>query len=114
MNSNIMGSLAELANLKQLDKEKLTSIIKECLYQAISKKMILDNELEITTDYNTNTIIARFNRIATIAIIFQRIFFGPTVNIGHDKAMLFVAGTTTNMTANMKKPNVSIPPSPDT
>ncbi len=63
MNSNIMGSLAELANLKQLDKEKLTSIIKDGLYQAISKKMILDNELEITTDYNTNKIIARFNRI---------------------------------------------------
>jgi transcription termination/antitermination protein NusA len=63
MNSNIMGSLAELANLKQLDKEKLTSIIKEGLYQAISKKMILDNELEITTDYNTNKIIARFKRI---------------------------------------------------
>ncbi|MDA3814010.1 MAG: transcription termination factor NusA [Candidatus Cloacimonetes bacterium] len=63
MNSNIMGSLAELANLKQLDKEKLTSIIKEGLYQAISKKMILDNELEITTDYNTNKIIAKFNRI---------------------------------------------------
>jgi len=63
MNLNIMGSLAELANLKQLDKEKLTSIIKEGLYQAISKKMILDNELEITTDYNTNKIIARFNRI---------------------------------------------------
>jgi len=58
-----MGSLAELANLKQLDKEKLTLIIKEGLYQAISKKMILDNELEITTDYNTNKIIARFNRI---------------------------------------------------
>jgi transcription termination/antitermination protein NusA len=52
-----------LANLKQLDKEKLTSIIKEGLYQAISKKMILDNELEITTDYKTNKIIARFNRI---------------------------------------------------
>ena len=63
MNSNIMGSLAELANLKQLDREKLTLIIKEGLYQAISKKMILDNELEITTDYNTNKIIARFNRI---------------------------------------------------
>ncbi len=63
MNSNIMGSLAELANLKQLDKEKLTSIIKEGLYQAISKKMILDNELEITTDYNTNKIIARFSKI---------------------------------------------------
>ena len=63
MNSNIMGSLAELANLKQLDKEKLTSIIKEGLYQAISKKMILDNELEITTDYKTNKIIAKFNRI---------------------------------------------------
>lgn len=63
MNSNIMGSLAELANLKQLDKEKLTSIIKEGLYQAISRKMILDNELEITTDYNTNKIIAKFKRI---------------------------------------------------
>ncbi|MCF7858477.1 MAG: transcription termination factor NusA [Candidatus Cloacimonetes bacterium] len=63
MNSNIMGSLAELANLKQLDKEKLTSIIKEGLYQAISKKMIDDNELEITTDYDTNKIIAKFNRI---------------------------------------------------
>jgi len=63
MNLNIMGSLAELANLKQLDKEKLTEIIKDGLYQAISKKMILDNELEITTDYNTNKIIAKFNRI---------------------------------------------------
>lgn len=63
MNLNIMGSLAELANLKQLDKEKLTEIIKDGLYQAISKKMILDNELEITNDYNTNKIIARFNRI---------------------------------------------------
>ena len=58
-----MGSLAELANLKQLDKEKLTTIIKEGLYQAISKKMILDNELEITTDLTTNKIIAKFKRI---------------------------------------------------
>lgn len=63
MNLNIMGSLAELANLKQLDKEKLTSIIKEGLYQAISKKMISDNELEITTDYKTNKIVAKFKRI---------------------------------------------------
>jgi len=63
MNLNIMGSLAELANLKQLDKEKLTSIIKEGLYQAISKKMILDNELEITTDLTTNKIVAKFKRI---------------------------------------------------
>ncbi len=63
MNLNIMGSLAELANLKQLDKEKLTTIIKEGLYQAISKKMILDNELEITTDLTTNKIIAKFKRI---------------------------------------------------
>ncbi len=60
MNLNIMGSLAELANLKQLDKEKLAEIIKEGLYQAISKKMILDNELEITTDFETNRIVAKF------------------------------------------------------
>ncbi len=63
MNLNIMGSLAELANLKQLDKEKLTTIIEEGLYQAISKKMILDNELEITTDLTTNKIVAKFKRI---------------------------------------------------
>jgi transcription termination/antitermination protein NusA len=63
MSANLMGSLAELANLKQLDKNKLAEIIKESLYQAISKKMILENELEIIADFDTNRIKAKFNRI---------------------------------------------------
>lgn len=63
MSANLMGSLVELANLKQLDKDKLAGIIKESLYQAISKKMILENELEILTDFDTNRVRAKFNRI---------------------------------------------------
>ena len=63
MSANLMGSLAELASLKQLDKDKLGEIIKESLYQAISKKMILENELEILADFDTNTIVAKFNKI---------------------------------------------------
>ena len=63
MSANLMGSLAELATLKQLDKNKLAEIIKDSLYQAISKKMILDNELEIVADFDTNKVKAKFKRI---------------------------------------------------
>ncbi|MBN1326498.1 MAG: transcription termination factor NusA [Candidatus Cloacimonetes bacterium] len=63
MSMNLMGSLAELANLKQLNKEKLAEIIKEGLYQAISKKLQPENELEILTDFETNRITARFKKI---------------------------------------------------
>jgi N utilization substance protein A len=63
MSANLMGSLAELATLKQLDKTKLAEIIKESLYQAISKKMIAENELEIIADFDTNRVKAKFNRI---------------------------------------------------
>ncbi len=63
MSSNLMASLAELANLKQLNKTKLSEIIKDGLQHAISKKLTLDNELEIVTDFETNRIIARFKRI---------------------------------------------------
>ena len=58
-----MSSLAELANLKQLDKEKLYEIIKEGLYQAVSKKLLLENELEIVADFDTNKILAKFKKI---------------------------------------------------
>lgn len=63
MSANLMSSLAELANLKQLDKDKLTEIIKEGLYQAVSKKLLLENELEIIADFDTNKIVATFNKI---------------------------------------------------
>ncbi|NQV18439.1 MAG: transcription termination factor NusA [Armatimonadetes bacterium] len=63
MSANLMSSLAELANLKQLDKDKLTEIIKEGLYQAVSKKLLLENELEIIADFDTNKILAKFKKI---------------------------------------------------
>ncbi len=58
-----MSSLAELASLKQLDKNQLAEIIKESLYQSISKKMVAENELEIVADFDTNRVMAKFKRI---------------------------------------------------
>ncbi|HHE65088.1 MAG TPA: S1 RNA-binding domain-containing protein, partial [Bacteroidetes bacterium] len=63
MSANLMGSLAELASLKQLNKEQLAEIIKDGLYQAISKKLLLESELTIVADFDTNRVCARFNRI---------------------------------------------------
>jgi len=63
MSANLMRSLAELANLKQLDKDELSEIIKEGLKQAIAKKLTSENNLEIIADYDTNRIEARFDRI---------------------------------------------------
>ena len=63
MSANLMASLSELAALKQLDKDKLTEIIKDGLYQAISKKLLNENELEIEADFDTNWVVAKFKRI---------------------------------------------------
>lgn len=63
MSLNLMGSLSELASLKQLDKDKLAEIIKEGLYQALSKKLLIENDLEIITDFDSNQVAAKFNKI---------------------------------------------------
>ncbi len=63
MGLNLMASLADLANLKQLDKDKLAEIIQDGLYQAVSKKLLSENELEIVTDFDRNIILARFKKI---------------------------------------------------
>ncbi len=63
MSANLMSSLTELANLKQLNSEELTEIIEDGLYQAVSKKLLIENELEILTDFDTNKIIAKFKKI---------------------------------------------------
>lgn len=63
MSANLMRSLAELANLKQLDKNELSVIIKEGLKQAILKKLTSENNLEIIADFDTNRVEARFDRI---------------------------------------------------
>ncbi len=63
MSSNLLSSLNELANLKQLNRNEIIEIVKSSLYQAISKKLIEDNELEIEAEFATNTIKARFKKI---------------------------------------------------
>ncbi len=65
MSANLMRSLAELANLKQLNRDELSQIIKEGLKQAIAKKLTSENNLNIIADYDTNRIEAHFDRIVT-------------------------------------------------
>ncbi|HPR18111.1 MAG TPA: transcription termination factor NusA [Candidatus Cloacimonadota bacterium] len=76
MSASLMSSLAELASLKQLDKVKLAEIIRESLYQAISKKMTSENALEVVTDFDTNRVMAKFNRI-----VVERDMFLGEINI---------------------------------
>lgn len=63
MSTNIMSSLIELANLKQLDKNELAEIIRDGLYQAIAKKLMPENDLHIIADFETSRIYAKFNRL---------------------------------------------------
>lgn len=63
MTGNLLTIVNELANMKQLDKEKLTEIIRESLFQAISKKLSPENELEIIADFKTSTLTSTFYRI---------------------------------------------------
>jgi len=58
-----MGTLAQLANLKQLNKDELAEIIKDGLYQAISKKMTSDNELDIVADFQSSNVLVKFKRV---------------------------------------------------
>ena len=63
MSTNLMGSLATLANLKQLDRDVLENIIQESIYGAVSKKMTSENELEVVTDFSSGIIEISFMRI---------------------------------------------------
>ena len=65
MSANLMSSLAELSGLKQLKKEELQEIIQNGLYQAISKKLTSENELEIIADFNSNRVYAKFYKIVS-------------------------------------------------
>ncbi len=63
MSLNLMAILNELANIKQLDKEKIREIIIESLQQAIIKKLKPENELEIIADFGMNDVVAKYYRI---------------------------------------------------
>ncbi|HPT72867.1 MAG TPA: transcription termination factor NusA, partial [Candidatus Cloacimonadota bacterium] len=63
MSASLLASLNELANLKQLDKKKIQEIIQNSLYQSIEKKLEPESELEIIADFDSNTVVAKFNRV---------------------------------------------------
>ncbi len=67
MSSNLLAVLNQLANFKQLDKEMLTEIIRESLYNSISKKLAPENELEIKLDFKSNEIYAHFKKVVVLA-----------------------------------------------
>jgi transcription termination/antitermination protein NusA len=63
MSTNLMGSLAALANMKQLGLEEIEAIIEDSILLAVSKKLTSENELEVITDFKTGTIEIKYVRI---------------------------------------------------
>lgn len=63
MSTNMMGSLAALANLKQLKRDELEKIIEESIYLAVSKKLTSENELEVIADFKSGIIEIRFEKL---------------------------------------------------
>jgi transcription termination/antitermination protein NusA len=63
MSTNLMGSLAALANLKQLNRDEIEKIIQESIYAAVAKKLTSENDLEIITDFSSGAIEIRFVKI---------------------------------------------------
>ena len=60
MSSNILSIIKELANIKQLEQDKIEKVIKDSLMIVLSRKLKIENELEIVLDYNKNYLAARF------------------------------------------------------
>ncbi|MCK9328732.1 MAG: transcription termination factor NusA [Candidatus Cloacimonetes bacterium] len=60
MSSNILAIIKELANMKQLDQDKIEKAVTDSLLHVLNKKLKPENELEIIIDYETNYLAARF------------------------------------------------------
>lgn len=63
MSSNIATKITELANLKQLDRESIRTIIEESIMTAINKKLKPENDLRVICDFDTNYIAICFNKL---------------------------------------------------
>ncbi len=63
MSENMMPFINQLANLKQLDKKSLIEVINQSLFNAISKKLTNENELQILMDHDNNQISAKFKKL---------------------------------------------------
>lgn len=63
MSTNLMSSLATLANMKQIKRDEIEGIIREAIYSSVSKRLTSENELEVVTDFASDTIEIRFLKI---------------------------------------------------
>ena len=53
----------QLASIKQLDEKTLFNVIKQSLFQAVSKQLLPENNLQIVVDVKKNKIFAEFDKI---------------------------------------------------
>ena len=60
MSSNILTIIKELANMRQLDLDKIEKVINDSLLTVLGRKLKTENELEIIIDYDRNYLAARF------------------------------------------------------
>lgn len=63
MSANLLSIITELAKIRQLDQERLRDVIVDSLYNAISKRMKPENELEIVADYSSNYLGIKFKKL---------------------------------------------------
>jgi len=59
----MLSIINELANLKQLSKNDLLVVVKECLYNAISKQLKKGSSLQIIIDEKENSIYAKIVKV---------------------------------------------------
>ena len=62
MSANILGNIKELANIKQLEHDRIEQAIKDSLYQVVNKKLKKENDLNIILDYDKNFLAICFKK----------------------------------------------------
>jgi N utilization substance protein A len=62
MSTNILAIIKELANMKQIEQDKIEKVIKDSLHHVLSKKLKIENELTIVLDYHKNYLAAHFKK----------------------------------------------------
>ncbi|HOQ81398.1 MAG TPA: transcription termination factor NusA, partial [Candidatus Cloacimonadota bacterium] len=63
MSANLLAIITELAKVRQLNQEQLREVIIDSLYNALSKKLKPENELEVIADFNSNYLGIKFKKI---------------------------------------------------
>lgn len=62
MSVNILDAVIKLAAIKQLDQQKIQDIILESIYSTLEKRLAPENELNVSVDKDSGTVVIRFKR----------------------------------------------------